>query len=70
MNAMVALYHIPQSESPTLKRPAKWHADFVNFVNSSLHKEPKARPSAATLLNVCQHTVKDAKCHVSRHLDN
>lgn len=53
MNAMVALYHIPQSDSPTLTTPAQWRPDFVSFVNQALTKEPKGRPSAATLANVC-----------------
>lgn len=62
MNAMSALYHIAQNDSPTLssqtaansqpdKPPTSWSDYFKNFVDSCLRKQPQNRPSAKELLN-------------------
>lgn len=49
MNAMSALYHIAQNESPTLSTPS-WSDTFSNFVELCLKKLPTERPSSAKLL--------------------
>ncbi|GAB1609550.1 Serine threonine kinase [Argonauta hians] len=49
MNAMSALYHIAQNDSPTLS-PGEWSANFHNFVDSCLAKCPADRPTAQNLL--------------------
>uniref|UniRef100_A0A8C7TH49 non-specific serine/threonine protein kinase n=1 Tax=Oncorhynchus mykiss TaxID=8022 RepID=A0A8C7TH49_ONCMY len=46
MNAMSALYHIAQNESPTLQTDY-----FRNFVDSCLQKFPQDRPNSEELLN-------------------
>lgn len=51
MNAMSALYHIAQNDSPTLAG-GEWSDDFRNFVDSCLAKNPEDRPSAEQLLRV------------------
>ncbi|XP_052268618.1 serine/threonine-protein kinase TAO1-like isoform X2 [Dreissena polymorpha] len=50
MNAMSALYHIAQNESPTLAG-GEWTDSFRNFVDSCLAKAPENRPAADQLLN-------------------
>eukprot|EP00918_Siedleckia_nematoides_P017313 GHVU01037203.1.p1 GENE.GHVU01037203.1~~GHVU01037203.1.p1 ORF type:complete len:968 (+),score=169.62 GHVU01037203.1:22-2925(+) len=45
MNAMSALYHIAQNESPTLSG-GDWSDDFRNFVDSCLAKNPSDRPNS------------------------
>ncbi|CAG5128414.1 unnamed protein product [Candidula unifasciata] len=50
MNAMSALYHIAQNDSPSLSG-GDWSDEFRNFVDACLHKVPKDRPSAAELLS-------------------
>ncbi|XP_013085302.1 serine/threonine-protein kinase TAO1-like isoform X2 [Biomphalaria glabrata] len=49
MNAMSALYHIAQNDSPTLSG-GDWQDEFHNFVDACLQKIPKDRPSATQLL--------------------
>ncbi|KAK1785984.1 hypothetical protein P4O66_017732 [Electrophorus voltai] len=49
MNAMSALYHIAQNESPTLQS-SEWTDYFRNFVDSCLQKLPQDRPSSEELL--------------------
>uniref|UniRef100_A0A8C8GG94 non-specific serine/threonine protein kinase n=1 Tax=Oncorhynchus tshawytscha TaxID=74940 RepID=A0A8C8GG94_ONCTS len=50
MNAMSALYHIAQNESPTLQS-RDWTDYFRNFVDSCLQKIPQDRPLSDHLLN-------------------
>uniref|UniRef100_A0A4W4GRE2 non-specific serine/threonine protein kinase n=1 Tax=Electrophorus electricus TaxID=8005 RepID=A0A4W4GRE2_ELEEL len=49
MNAMSALYHIAQNESPTLQS-IEWTDYFRNFVDSCLQKIPQDRPHSDDLL--------------------
>ncbi|XP_017550396.1 serine/threonine-protein kinase TAO1 [Pygocentrus nattereri] len=49
MNAMSALYHIAQNESPTLQS-SEWTDYFRNFVDSCLQKLPHDRPTSEELL--------------------
>lgn len=49
MNAMSALYHIAQNDSPTLQS-REWTDSFRRFVDYCLHKIPQERPAAAELL--------------------
>ncbi|XP_017289290.1 serine/threonine-protein kinase TAO1 [Kryptolebias marmoratus] len=49
MNAMSALYHIAQNESPTLQSN-EWTDYFRNFVDSCLQKLPQDRPNSEELL--------------------
>lgn len=49
MNAMSALYHIAQNDSPTLSG-GEWSNDFRKFVDACLAKNPEDRPTAAQLL--------------------
>lgn len=48
MNAMSALYHIAQNESPTLSSP-EWSDTFRHFVDSCLHKNANERPNSERL---------------------
>uniref|UniRef100_A0AAR2JV75 non-specific serine/threonine protein kinase n=1 Tax=Pygocentrus nattereri TaxID=42514 RepID=A0AAR2JV75_PYGNA len=50
MNAMSALYHIAQNESPILASN-HWSDYFRNFVDSCLQKIPQDRPTSDVLLN-------------------
>ncbi|UYV81299.1 TAOK1 [Cordylochernes scorpioides] len=52
MNAMSALYHIAQNESPSLTAGGgeTWSESFHLFVESCLQKHPSDRPTAARLL--------------------
>ncbi|XP_030649460.1 serine/threonine-protein kinase TAO2 [Chanos chanos] len=50
MNAMSALYHIAQNESPVLQSN-HWSDYFRNFVDSCLQKIPQDRPTSDVLLN-------------------
>uniref|UniRef100_A0A667XXW9 non-specific serine/threonine protein kinase n=1 Tax=Myripristis murdjan TaxID=586833 RepID=A0A667XXW9_9TELE len=50
MNAMSALYHIAQNESPILQSN-HWSDYFRNFVDSCLQKIPQDRPTSDVLLN-------------------
>uniref|UniRef100_A0A8D2BE78 Serine/threonine-protein kinase TAO3 n=1 Tax=Sciurus vulgaris TaxID=55149 RepID=A0A8D2BE78_SCIVU len=49
MNAMSALYHIAQNDSPTLQSSA-WTDSFRRFVDYCLQKIPQERPTSAELL--------------------
>ncbi|XP_060763471.1 serine/threonine-protein kinase TAO3 [Neoarius graeffei] len=49
MNAMSALYHIAQNDSPTLQSN-DWSDAFRSFVDYCLQKIPQDRPSSAELL--------------------
>lgn len=49
MNAMSALYHIAQNDSPSLG-PGDWSDTFHHFVDTCLQKHPSDRPTAAKLL--------------------
>ncbi|XP_019729828.1 serine/threonine-protein kinase TAO1 [Hippocampus comes] len=49
MNAMSALYHIAQNESPMLQS-CEWTDYFRNFVDSCLQKCPQDRPNSEELL--------------------
>nr|XP_046245393.1 serine/threonine-protein kinase TAO1 [Scatophagus argus]XP_046245394.1 serine/threonine-protein kinase TAO1 [Scatophagus argus] len=49
MNAMSALYHIAQNESPMLQS-SEWTDYFRNFVDSCLQKIPQDRPNSEELL--------------------
>ncbi|XP_067406224.1 serine/threonine-protein kinase TAO3 [Emydura macquarii macquarii] len=49
MNAMSALYHIAQNDSPTLQSN-EWTDSFRGFVDYCLQKIPQERPSSAELL--------------------
>ncbi|XP_048839559.1 serine/threonine-protein kinase TAO1-like [Brienomyrus brachyistius] len=49
MNAMSALYHIAQNESPSLQS-SEWSDYFRNFVDSCLQKIPQDRPHSEELL--------------------
>ena len=69
MNAMSALYHIAQNESPTLSSP-DWSEVFRHFVDSCLQKNPCDRPTSERLTQVrrllaCPH-VKLDKFHITR----
>jgi len=48
MNAMSALYHIAQNESPTLSDPS-WSDVFKHFVDACLQKNPIERPNSERL---------------------
>ncbi|XP_006890474.1 PREDICTED: serine/threonine-protein kinase TAO3 [Elephantulus edwardii] len=49
MNAMSALYHIAQNDSPTLQSD-EWTEAFRRFVDYCLQKIPQERPTSAELL--------------------
>lgn len=54
MNAMSALYHIAQNESPTLSKPEwaeVWSDVFKHFVEACLQKSPIQRPTSSRLLS-------------------
>ncbi|XP_018424600.1 PREDICTED: serine/threonine-protein kinase TAO3 [Nanorana parkeri] len=51
MNAMSALYHIAQNESPTLQSN-EWSDSFRGFVDYCLQKIPQERPTSAELLRL------------------
>ncbi|CAL8136566.1 unnamed protein product [Orchesella dallaii] len=52
MNAMSALYHIPQNESPSLdpRGGRVWSPQFRHFVQTCLLKKPEERPTSKQLL--------------------
>ncbi|XP_067928403.1 serine/threonine-protein kinase TAO1-like isoform X2 [Watersipora subatra] len=49
MNAMAALYHIPQNDAPSLS-DTHWSTDFRGFVDTCLIKDPENRPSATSAM--------------------
>ena len=58
MNAMSALYHIAQNDSPKVQQPELWPETFLSFISACLQKEPEDRPTSAELLKVRLYT-----CH-------
>lgn len=52
MNAMSALYHIAQNESPQLNQSSDWSDLFRSFVSSCLRKNPAERPTSNSMLMV------------------
>ena len=56
MNAMSALYHIAQNDSPTLSG-GDWSTEFHDFVNTCLAKNIADRPTAHQLMLVSIHTL-------------
>lgn len=51
MNAMSALYHIAQNDTPTLSgQSPDWSHTFRNFVEVCLRKSPIDRPTSSELL--------------------
>ncbi|XP_044738703.1 serine/threonine-protein kinase Tao [Chrysoperla carnea] len=50
MNAMSALYHIAQNDTPTLQSP-DWSDIFRHFVEACLQKAPNERPTSQKLLS-------------------
>jgi thousand and one amino acid protein kinase len=59
MNAMSALYHIAQNDTPSLSSP-EWTDVFRHFVESCLQKNPNERPTSGKLLSVslCCYDIK------------
>lgn len=51
MNAMSALYHIAQNDTPSLSASSDWTDVFKHFVESCLQKSPSDRPAAQKLLS-------------------
>lgn len=51
MNAMAALYHIPQNDAPTLADP-HWSSDFRSFLETCLIKDPQHRPNSTQAMTV------------------
>lgn len=51
MNAMSALYHIAQNDSPMLNSP-DWSDVFRHFVDACLQKNPSDRPTSERLTQV------------------
>jgi thousand and one amino acid protein kinase len=52
MNAMSALYHIAQNDSPVLQPISNWSDVFRRFVEACLKKNPNDRPTSTQLLSV------------------
>uniref|UniRef100_W5MXV1 non-specific serine/threonine protein kinase n=1 Tax=Lepisosteus oculatus TaxID=7918 RepID=W5MXV1_LEPOC len=50
LNPMRVLLKIAKSDPPTLEQPAKWSAEFKDFLKKSLDKNPETRPTAVQLL--------------------
>lgn len=50
MNAMSALYHIAQNDTPSLQAP-EWSQVFRHFVEACLQKTPSERPTSTKLLS-------------------
>lgn len=50
MNAMSALYHIAQNDSPALQAMSNWSEVFRRFVDLCLKKNPLERTSSSRLL--------------------
>jgi len=50
MNAMSALYHIAQNDTPSLQS-SDWSDVFRHFVESCLQKNPLERPTSGKLLS-------------------
>jgi len=54
MNAMSALYHIAQNDSPSLAAAGDWSRSFRDFVDACLAKNVIDRPDVAGCLQVYQ----------------
>ena len=54
IHPMRVIFKIPQSPPPTLPHPEKWSPNFHDFVSKCLKKNPKERPSAKELMEVCK----------------
>jgi len=50
IHPMRAIFMIPSHAPPTLKNPAIWSADMIDFLSKCLVKDPKSRSSADELL--------------------
>ena len=50
---MRALFQIPARDPPVLEKKQKWTPEFHDFLAKCLEKDPKQRPSAVELLQVC-----------------
>ncbi|XP_070534549.1 serine/threonine-protein kinase 3-like [Ptychodera flava] len=50
IHPMRAIFMIPSKPPPTFRHPEKWSADFIDFVNKCLVKNPSERASATQLL--------------------
>lgn len=62
MNAMSALYHIAQNDSPSLNPSGDWSDLFRNFVDTCLRKNPNERPNSTTILRVNLLVLTCIKC--------
>eukprot|EP01114_Cavostelium_apophysatum_P015337 TRINITY_DN4151_c0_g2_i1.p1 TRINITY_DN4151_c0_g2~~TRINITY_DN4151_c0_g2_i1.p1 ORF type:complete len:489 (+),score=118.72 TRINITY_DN4151_c0_g2_i1:152-1618(+) len=51
MDPMQVIFHIPKMPPPKLKEPEKWSADFSDFLEKCLRKNPDERPTAKELLS-------------------
>ena len=47
----LAMQHIANGPSPTLKQPGKWSKYFIDFIRRCVQKIPDERPTAQELLN-------------------
>lgn len=63
MNAMSALYHIAQNDTPVLQSP-EWSETFRHFVDSCLIKNPLDRPTSGKLLSHSFVVNGHRSCHV------
>ena len=60
INPMRALFQIPARDPPVLEKPDRWSPDFHDFIAKCLEKNPKKRPDATQMLEVClpdQHLI-------------
>ena len=64
MNAMSALYHIAQNESPGLADPA-WSDVFRHFVDACLQKNPLERPTSERLTQVYYKIADQKNANIS-----
>ena len=63
MNAMSALYHIAQNDSPMLSAP-DWSDVFRHFVDACLQKDPRDRPTSERLTQVCLQAMTQKFTHL------
>jgi serine/threonine protein kinase len=63
INPMRALFQIPARDPPTLEKKQKWSPNFHDFLSKCLEKNPKKRPSAVVLMNVCYFTFNGDDVH-------
>jgi len=50
MEPLQVIFHIPKQPPPKLKEPKKWSADFTDFLDKCLKKDPNQRATAVQLL--------------------